>query len=212
MFQVCAHGIQSILDKRLIAGGRQKKGGRQTIFFTPLNLCGENFEEEALGKSLTVSRKVHYRSCWTRNQDTENCVKLFRAQDQCLEFWQTTSNPIVVNDQVPADCICRVISQNGEQILYETMSTPRPAPKVILRSRCRIEQEQYSVTAFFDAWKDWRGTQASEQEKEMKIETLENSVHRAAGNSMQTLILPILRLIFESKECQMILCNRMRIG
>ena len=123
----------------------------------------------------------------------------------------TTSSPIVVNDQVPADCIYRVISQNGEQILFETMSTPRPAPKVILRSRCRIEQEQYSVTAFSDAWKDWRGTQASEQEKEMKIETSENSVHRAAGNSMRTLILPILKLIFESKECQMILCKRMRI-
>ena len=138
-------------------------------------------------------------------------MKLFRAQDQCIEFWQKTSNPIVVNDQVPADCIYRVISQNAEQVLYETMSTPRPAPKVILRSRCRIEQEQYSVTASSDAWKDWRGTQTSEQEKEMKIETLENSVHRAAGNSMQTLILAILRLIFGSKKCQMILCNRMRI-
>ena len=112
VFQVgCAHGIKSILDKRIIAGG-EKKGGRQTIFFTPLNLCGENSEEEAPGKSLAVSRKVHYRSFWTCIQDTENCVKLFQAQDQCLR------RPVLlwVKDQVPADCIYRVISQNGEQI------------------------------------------------------------------------------------------------
>ena len=30
----------------LIAGGRDSKGGRQTIFFTPLNLFGDNPDEE----------------------------------------------------------------------------------------------------------------------------------------------------------------------
>ena len=44
VFQVgCAHDIKSMLDKSLIAGGREKKGGRQTIFFTPLNLCLREF-------------------------------------------------------------------------------------------------------------------------------------------------------------------------
>ena len=43
----CSFSIQSILENGLIAGGKQSKEGRQTIFFTPLNPFGENPDEEA---------------------------------------------------------------------------------------------------------------------------------------------------------------------
>ena len=43
----CSFSIRSILENGLIAGGKQSKEGRQTIFFTPLNPFGENPHEEA---------------------------------------------------------------------------------------------------------------------------------------------------------------------
>ena len=36
-----------IFENGLIAGGKQNKEGRQTIFFTLLNSVGVNFDEEA---------------------------------------------------------------------------------------------------------------------------------------------------------------------
>ena len=45
--------------------------------------------------------------------------------------------------------------------------------KSFSKSRWRIELEQYSDSASSDAWKNWKGTQASGKEKEMKIETFE---------------------------------------
>ena len=120
--------------------------------------------EEAPRTSLTVPRKVHYHNFWTYDQDAENREKLSRAQHLGLQFRQTKSNAIVVNDHEP--------SQSGEQSLLKRMPTPRLAPNIILESRWRIGQEQCCESAS-DACKDWRGTQASEQEKEMNIGTLE---------------------------------------
>ena len=41
----CSFNINSILETGLIAGGRESKEGRQTIFFTHLNPFGENPDE-----------------------------------------------------------------------------------------------------------------------------------------------------------------------
>ena len=87
-------------------------------------------------------KKVHYHSHWKHNQDAVYWVKLSRAQDQGLQFWQTKSHVIVVRSLVPAACICRVISQNGDRILFERLSTPRPAPKVTLKSNWHSKQKQ----------------------------------------------------------------------
>ena len=58
----CSYDMKSIFDKGLIAGGREKKGRRQTIFFTPLNPFVENSDEEAPAKCRTVPSTVNYRS------------------------------------------------------------------------------------------------------------------------------------------------------
>ena len=57
-----------------------------------------------------------------------------RAQDQGLQFWQTKSFAIITHDIVPGDCSHRMISQNGDRVLFERLTTPRRAPMV--RSRC----------------------------------------------------------------------------
>ena len=75
-----------------------------------------------------------YNSHWKRNQDAVSWVTLFRAQDQGLRFWQTKSHAIIVQDPEPAESIYKVIFQNGDRILFERLSNPRPAPKVTLKS------------------------------------------------------------------------------
>ena len=121
----CSFNINSILESGLIAGGRESKEGRQTIFFTPLTLFEENPDEEAFGDDL--SRKVHDHSIWEHGQDVVNWVKLSRAQDQGFGFWQTKSNAIIVHNLVQADCIHKLISQKGDRSLFERLPTPRPA-------------------------------------------------------------------------------------
>ena len=71
---------------------------------------------------------------WKRNQDAVYWIKLSRAQDQVLRFWQTTSFAIITYTTVPGDCIDRVLSQNGDRVIFERLATPRPAPKVTLKS------------------------------------------------------------------------------
>ena len=59
-----------------------------------------------------------------------------------MQLWQTTSHAIFVHSVVPADCIYRVISQTGDRIVFERLSTPRPAPKVTLKSNWHSQQQQ----------------------------------------------------------------------
>ena len=51
----CSFSIQSIL-------GKESKGGPQTIFFTPLNPFGGDFDEEELCDDHTIPQKVLYHS------------------------------------------------------------------------------------------------------------------------------------------------------
>ena len=65
--------------------------------------------------------------------------------DQGLQFWQTKSFSIITNDIAPGDCSHRVISQNGDRELFERLATPRPAPKVTLRSNWFVQQQQQTI-------------------------------------------------------------------
>ena len=83
---------------------------------------GRHGSEEELRDDYTIHQKVHYHSHWKRNQDAVYRVKLSRARDQGLQFWQTKSYAIIVHSPVSPDCIYRVISQNGDRILFERLS------------------------------------------------------------------------------------------
>ena len=73
-------------------------------------------------------------SHWKRNQDAV-----------------TMSHAIIAHSPVPADCIYRVISQNGDRILFERLSTPRPAPKVTVKSNWHPQQQQQQHSLRDDA-------------------------------------------------------------
>ena len=86
----------------------------------PLNPFGGDSDEED---------PQFFKKCTTKVTGSE--IKML---DQGLQFWQTKSHAIIVHSPVSADGIYRVISQNGDRILFERLSTPRRAPKVTLRS------------------------------------------------------------------------------
>ena len=77
-------------------------------------------------------------------QDAVYWINLARAQDKgdYLQFWQTRSHARIVCSSVPADCIYKAISQKGERILFERLSTSRPAPKIVLKSAWQSQQQQ----------------------------------------------------------------------
>ena len=70
--------VNAILQAGLIAGGKDKKKGRQTTFFTPLDPFGEEAEEEF--NDLSRPRNVHYYSKWKPHQGAVCWILLARAQ------------------------------------------------------------------------------------------------------------------------------------
>ena len=122
----------------------------------------ENPDEEEPRDYYTVPQNVHYHSHWKHNQDSVYWVQLSRAQDQGLQFWQTKSHAIIVHSLVPADCFYRVISQNGDRILFERHPTPRPAPKVTLKSNWHSQQHhEHKETCCGPNWDTRRQREAT---------------------------------------------------
>ena len=81
-----------------------------------------------------------------KSQDAVYWVNLGRAWDRGLPLWQTRSNAVIVNNSVLADCVYKVISQKGERTLFERLSTPRPAPKIVLKSAWQSQQLQQDTS------------------------------------------------------------------
>ena len=123
----CSFNISCILATGLIKGGKERKEGRQTIFFTRLNPFGENSDAKEPSDDLSRSRNIHYHSK--------------RRLDQDAFYWiiivsNTRLRITILANKIKRDyCIYMVISQKGERTLLEILSTPRPAPSVTLTSR-----------------------------------------------------------------------------
>ena len=93
----CSFDVASVLKSGLIAGGKESKEGRQTIFFTPLNPFGDNPDEEEPCDDLSKPRKVHCYSTWKNTQDAVHWINLARAQDKGLRFWKTRSHAVIAH-------------------------------------------------------------------------------------------------------------------
>ena len=139
------HGVPNLFFvSGQIPGGKESDKARQGVFFTLLDPFGNKPDEEKPHDDYTVPQKVH-KNCktfWKHNQHAVSWMILSRAQDQGLHFWQTKSFAIITYDTVPGDCSYRVISQNGDRVSFERLATPRPAPKVTLKSKWLVQQQQ----------------------------------------------------------------------
>ena len=59
----------SIAEIGLVAGGKERKEGRRTIFFTPLDPFNSDADEAESITDTTKPRKVHYHMHWRPEHD-----------------------------------------------------------------------------------------------------------------------------------------------
>ena len=123
----------SIAEAGLVAGGKERKAGRQTIFFTPLDPFNSDASEAELITDIKKPRKVHYQIHRRPEQDAVYWIHLSTAQDAGLEFWQPRSNATVTYQSVPKECVVKVVSESGKRELFARELTPGEGPKVTLR-------------------------------------------------------------------------------
>ena len=93
---------------------------------------------------------MHYHSHWKRNQDAFFGQNYPEHKIKDSNFDKQNSHVIILNDLVPAECIYKVISQNGDRTLFERLSTPRLAPKVTLNSNWQSHQQQQHQQSICD--------------------------------------------------------------
>ena len=123
----------SIAKTRLVAGGKERKEGRQTIFFTHLDPFNSDASEAELITDIKKPKEVHYQIHWIPEQDAVYWIHLSTAQDAGLEFWQTGSNVIITYQSVPKECVVKVVSESGKRELFARQHTFREGSKVTLR-------------------------------------------------------------------------------
>ena len=92
------------------------------------NWTRRNIDKRRLheNKNGTVSMQVEDAVYW---------VSSARAQDEGLQFWQTTVECHCCIQFLPSECIYKVIFRNGERVFFfwERLATARPPPKVALK-------------------------------------------------------------------------------
>ena len=64
----------------LVAGGKERKEGRQPIFFTPLDPVNSDAIEAKVVTDFNKARKVHYQNHWRPEQDAVYWVHLRSAK------------------------------------------------------------------------------------------------------------------------------------
>ena len=125
----------SIAVAGLVAGGKERKEGRQTIFFTPPDPFNSDANEAELITDFNKARKVHYQIHWSPEQVAAHWAHLRSAQNAGLDFWQTGSNAIITYQSVPKECVVKVVSESGKREMFAGQLTPREGPKVTLREK-----------------------------------------------------------------------------
>ena len=74
----CSWFLHSFFYSGLLAGGKDTKEGRQTVFFTALDLMSNVQKEEY--EDVSKPRKVHYKNKWKVFQDATCWFNLRKAQ------------------------------------------------------------------------------------------------------------------------------------
>ena len=84
---------------------------------------------------LSVLRHAQYlHKAWKRHQDAVYWVDIDLAIKEGLNFYQTRSNAIILQETLPAYCIPKVDRmENGEVLFEKVYMSPRPPPKISLK-------------------------------------------------------------------------------
>ena len=84
---------------------------------------------------------------------------------------------------VPSGCIYKAISQRGERVLFERLSTPQRAPKLVFKSSWQTQQQQQQDTSESASARSWKQS-ARNSVREKRIQTKRQRIrkHPAVGN------------------------------
>ena len=105
--------------------------------------CVPTSHEEESNNDLSRARKVYHNSEWKPHQDAVYWIHLAKAQEKGLHFfWLARSHAIIHYDSVPTDCIEKEVHQGGDNTSNQRLSTPRPAPKTVLKDVWELRQQQ----------------------------------------------------------------------
>ena len=99
----------------LVAGGKERKEGRQTIFFTPLDPFNSDADEAESITDTAKPRKVQCQIHWRPGQDAVYWIDLSTAKGAGLGFWPTGSNAIITYQSVPKNASSRLSAKVGKE-------------------------------------------------------------------------------------------------
>ena len=110
------------------------------MFFLPVDPRDKNHKDPDTIE-LSVPRHAQYlHEAWKRHQDAENWVDINLALRKGLQFYQTRSNAIILQETLPAYCIPKVVRLKIGDVLNEKVyMSPRPPPKISLKHEWKRE-------------------------------------------------------------------------
>ena len=131
---------RSIVNHGLIPGGVSLRTGRQAVFFTVVNLMDN---QDGIGETLcdlSQARIAPYKNTWKHFQDTVSWCNLKLAQQRGLQFYQTRSNAVLLDDTLLAEFIEKATCMKIKDQLYQRESVIL-RPRVILEADSQSEQD-----------------------------------------------------------------------
>ena len=108
---------------------------RQTVFFLPVNhMDKEHKDPEKI--DLEAPRLARYmHKAWKTHQNTVYWLDIKLAQKKGLKFYQTRWNAIILYNTLPSFLYPEGYYDGNGEIVYEKVyESPRPPPKISLRS------------------------------------------------------------------------------
>ena len=148
--------FQSMLGNGSITGGKEKDEARQTVFLTPTNPFGNDPEAEEPHDDYTVPQKEPCVTRWKPNQRAVYWVRLSKALDHGLKFWQTKSFEIMTYATIPGGCIDRALKRMS---IASISSIPLPAQTYLApgngrqKGRTSLEHKTLRTTPQKKTWK-----------------------------------------------------------
>ena len=119
IFQVGnASEVNSIIRNGLIPEGKSIKGERLSAFFH----CSESHGgwKKYAGNSMQLgqAKARTIRNTWRPHKNILYWCNLKHAQKRALQFYQTRSHAVVLNNILPAACIEKAVCMKTEEELY----------------------------------------------------------------------------------------------
>ena len=135
------HDTHSIIQSGLIPDDKDVKKGRHVVFFTSVYpMYIDHFWEK--NYDVTKSRITVYKHNWKTHQNTVCWWNLMIAQSKGLQFYQTRSNTIILNNTLPALCIEKmVVRQSGDELYSKTYQSLIVSQRIVLKSNVNYERQ-----------------------------------------------------------------------